>query len=157
MGVIRKKREPHMGLREFAKKLDISASYLSDLERGKRDINKKMLVRICCELVRITGEDLHDLYDILLMVTGHLTPERTCLKSVWGTCKSRQEEEIFHRMEHYAYKALYDEIDIAFYGRPLRKGKPEDRSHCVRCGVLPERLRDGLCPVCYVSLGGALV
>ena len=157
MGVIRKKREAHMSLRKFAKILKISASYLSDLERGTRPMNKKMLVCICCELAKLTGEDLHELYDILLMVTGHLTAERRCLKSVWGTCKSRLGEETFHNMEHYAYKALYDEIDTAFHGAPLRKGKPKGFRHCVKCGILPETLRDGLCPVCYLSLGGALL
>lgn len=45
---IRKAREEQGYTRErFAEKLDVSVSYLAELERGRTGISVKMLIRIC--------------------------------------------------------------------------------------------------------------
>ncbi len=45
---IRKKREEMGYTRElFAEKLDVSVSYLAELERGRTGISVKMLVKVC--------------------------------------------------------------------------------------------------------------
>jgi transcriptional regulator with XRE-family HTH domain len=45
---IRKAREEHGYTREkFAEKLDVSVSYLAELERGRTGISVKMLVKVC--------------------------------------------------------------------------------------------------------------
>lgn len=45
---IRQAREQHGYTREqFAEKLDVSVSYLAELERGRTGISVKMLVKVC--------------------------------------------------------------------------------------------------------------
>lgn len=45
---IRKTREDLGYTREkFAEKLDVSVSYLAELERGRTDISVKMLIKVC--------------------------------------------------------------------------------------------------------------
>lgn len=122
---IRDKRNGHISLRGFAKKLYISPAYLSDIERNLRPLNKKMLTRICCELARIGAGELHNLHHMMLLLSGQMTAERTSLLGFWETFKDMNADEQFKNWEMHAYKALYDEIDIAFYGRPLRKGKED--------------------------------
>ncbi len=48
---IRRAREEMGYTREkFAEKLDVSVSYLAELERGRTGISVKMLVKVCCVL-----------------------------------------------------------------------------------------------------------
>lgn len=115
-GYIREKRKP-LSLRDFAKRLRMSASYLSDIERGNRKISKDMVMRIVCAL----GGEIHEHYDMILTLTDQLSPERRCLKAVWGSIKLRlADDEEFQFMEEHIYHALYNELDVAFYGHPLR-------------------------------------
>ena len=45
---IRKAREDHGYTREkFAEKLDVSVSYMAELERGRTGISVKMLIKVC--------------------------------------------------------------------------------------------------------------
>ena len=45
---IRQAREQHGYTREqFAEKLDVSVSYLAELERGRTGISVKMLIKVC--------------------------------------------------------------------------------------------------------------
>jgi len=115
---IREKRRPHLSLRSFAKQLGVSASYLSDIERGNRKISKDMVFRIVCALGRTVGGNTHEHYDLMLMHTGHLTAERECLTRLWKACKARSANPLFRRLEEQAYEALYGELDMAFYGFP---------------------------------------
>jgi transcriptional regulator with XRE-family HTH domain len=55
------REERDISLREFAKKLGISAAFLSDIELGRRHPSKKVLVRIAREL-GVKFEDLRQ-YD----------------------------------------------------------------------------------------------
>jgi transcriptional regulator with XRE-family HTH domain len=86
---IRQEREPFMTLRSFAKKLGISASYLSDVERGNRKISKIMAMRIAIEMGKIRQHDpdysaqLH--YNKILELSGLMTPERRCLIKLWNS------------------------------------------------------------------------
>jgi len=54
--LLRSKREgAKIGLRQLARHLAVSASYLSDLELGRRHINDEMMQRISDALVVLAG------------------------------------------------------------------------------------------------------
>ena len=82
---IREQREPFIGLREFARELEMSASYLSDIECGKAACSKAMVMRLCCGLGRIIDGDIHEIhnqYDTMLTLSGHLSRERIWLLEI---------------------------------------------------------------------------
>ena len=87
---IRKAREEMGYTREkFAEKLDVSVSYLAELERGKTGISVKMLVKVCNVLglssdYILFGEERSE--DDLLMDKIHRIDERymPLLNSVVG-------------------------------------------------------------------------
>ena len=103
---IRAEREPYMTLRAFAKELGVSASSLSDIELGRRKVNKKMLQMITCLIFHRVGGKLHERYNTLLRIAGLMSPERECLLNLWFS------EKRFHVSK--THHALYHEIDTAY-------------------------------------------
>ena len=118
---IRNERINYMSLRSFAKELGVSASYLSDIERDRRNVNKAMIMRIAVSIGRTIGGGAHHRYDTMLRLSGLLTPERRCLKVLWQAMKVLTYDPIFQDWANWAYDSLYEELDIALYGFPIRK------------------------------------
>jgi transcriptional regulator with XRE-family HTH domain len=69
--MIRSLREEKYTLREAARQMGISASYLSDIERGNRSCSDAMLVKL--------ADLLNFDYEELLLASGKLSDERWCL------------------------------------------------------------------------------
>jgi transcriptional regulator with XRE-family HTH domain len=118
---IRQERINYMSLRSFAKELGVSASYLSDVERDKRTTSKKMLERIAVCFGRVIGGSHHRRYDMMLILSGQMTPERRELKILWSALRVLTYDPIFKDWAAGAYDALYGELDIALYGFPINK------------------------------------
>ena len=56
--------ELNMTLRGFAKELDVSAPYLSDIEKGNREPNEKKLLDSLVRVLKLTPEEANKLYDM---------------------------------------------------------------------------------------------
>lgn len=121
---IRKERINYMSLRSFAKELGVSASYLSDVELGRRKVNKDMVMRVAIQFSFIVGGSNHKRYDTMLSLSGLMTPERKCLIEVmeWLDCQ-RYDQHDPAALAYYGdcYDALYEKFDIGMYGFPVRK------------------------------------
>lgn len=81
-------REPRISLRQFAKELGVSASYLSDVENGRRKASKDMALRIAAALIKTKCcANRQEVFDRAILSSGHLTAERDCLNRLWGACE----------------------------------------------------------------------
>jgi len=113
---IRKEREPYMTLRAFAKELDVSASYLSDIELDRRNASKKTIEKIAAHLGRICGGNPYQRYDYMLEMAELMTPERRCLKVLWQGMKVVHRDPVLQERALYAQTALYGELDAVMFG-----------------------------------------
>ena len=81
---IRAERQPSMSLRAFAKKLGVSASYLSDLELDRRKTNRPMIERIATTFRQTIGGSATERSVAMLRLSGLMTPEHECLLALWN-------------------------------------------------------------------------
>ena len=71
--LIRKLRiEREIGQRELANKIGIAASYLNDLEKGKRSAPKQIVIKKLSKLLKI---DIHKLNDLAGISKGNVAPD----------------------------------------------------------------------------------
>ena len=71
--LIRKLRiEQEIGQRELANKIGIAASYLNDLEKGKRSAPKQIVIKKLSKLLKI---DIHKLNDLAGISKGNVAPD----------------------------------------------------------------------------------
>lgn len=62
--ISKRRLELNMTLRGFAKELDVSAPYLSDIEKGNREPNEKKLLDSLVRVLKLTPEEANKLYDM---------------------------------------------------------------------------------------------
>lgn len=76
----------YSSLRELARHLGLSASYMSDIERGKRPISHKLAARLSGALKGgYSADDAGPtVYDSILILNGTLSPERAALLDLIG-------------------------------------------------------------------------
>lgn len=113
---IREQREPFISLRGFAKQMNISASYLSDIELGKRSVSKAMVLRLCVGLGRVVDGDIYDIhrsYNEMLRLSGHLSRERVWLLTFVAEAADA-DVDVLETLVRSTYEALYEELDLAF-------------------------------------------
>ena len=71
--LIRKLRiEREIGQRELANKIGIAASYLNDLEKGKRSAPKQIVIKKLSKLLKI---DIRKLNDLAGISKGNVAPD----------------------------------------------------------------------------------
>ncbi|MCL5291685.1 MAG: helix-turn-helix domain-containing protein [Actinobacteria bacterium] len=73
--VERKRKQKGMSLRELAKEVGISASYLSDIEKGRRYAPDKKKLDHIAALIDIEGEELDKLYDLAGETKDNVAPD----------------------------------------------------------------------------------
>lgn len=101
-----------ISLRQLAKDIGISASYLSDVEKDRRRISLEMAMRITAELYRYIGGEIHKWFDWLLISAALFTPERGCLVRLWEKSKGDYPKNTtLYRYRSEIYEALYGELD----------------------------------------------
>lgn len=59
-----KRKSKKITLRGLAEKLDIAPSYMSDIEKGKRNPNRKELIDNIAKILNLTQEEHNELYDL---------------------------------------------------------------------------------------------
>ena len=59
-----KRQEKGFTLRGLAKKLGLSASYISDIEKGNREPNEKTLLDSLVKVLELNSEEAEKLYDM---------------------------------------------------------------------------------------------
>ena len=113
---IRQERGKRITLRAFAKELDVSASYLSDIELDRRNASKNTIEKIAAHLGRICGGNPYQRYDYMLEMAELMTPERRCLKALWQGMKVVHRDPVLQEWALKAQTALYGELDAAMFG-----------------------------------------
>lgn len=110
--------EVGVSLRQLAKDIGISASYLSDVEKERRKITRDMATRITAALFKHSkDEGYRDRYDWLLAHAGCEISERWCLKELFElsivNCSTNKH---LYRQRQTIYDALYGELDRVILG-----------------------------------------
>ena len=116
---IRSERTKHgsVSLRLFAKTVGISASYMSDVELGRRKASKEMVQRIARALFITVPGDHYERYEKMLSKAGLLTPERQCLLELQAASKIGGIIDLHSSTKQKIYEALYGELnEIILYG-----------------------------------------
>lgn len=62
--VSKRRQELGMTLRGFAKELDMSPSYVSDIEKGNRQPNEKSLLDSLVRVLKLSSDEAEKLYDL---------------------------------------------------------------------------------------------
>lgn len=114
---VRNKRT--VSLRQLAKEIGISASYLSDVERDNRKINIKMAARIA-KALQTTPGGVWNVYDELLELSGLMTPERKVLIMLYAECFGDTSETPVNTYLSHIAVALYNDIEALISGKDMR-------------------------------------
>ncbi len=91
---IRQKRiqADYSSLRQFARHLGLSASYVSDIERGRRPISHKLAAKLSDALEE--GHSVDDagptVYDSILILNGTISPERVMLLDTYSSLMKKE-------------------------------------------------------------------
>ena len=106
-----------VSLRLFAKTVGVSASYMSDVELGRRKVSKEMIRRIARALFITVPGDLYERYETMLSKEGLLTPERKCLLELQSASKIGGIVDLHSSTKQKIYEALYGELnELILYG-----------------------------------------
>jgi transcriptional regulator with XRE-family HTH domain len=109
---IRNQRLPHVSMRQLARDIGVSASYLSDVENDRRKISYQMAMRIAVALHKYVGGQVHHAFDVVLMLAGLLTAERDCLCRLWEMSGGDYPKNTtLYNYRGEIYEALYGELD----------------------------------------------
>lgn len=101
-----------ISLRQLAKDVGISPSYLSDIEKDRRKLNLNMTLKITAALYQYLGGDVHKRFDWLLISAGLYTSERGCLVRLWEISDSQYHKNAtLYSLRSEIYEALYGELD----------------------------------------------
>lgn len=116
-GIRRSREVANISLRQLAKDIGISASYLSDVELDKRNISIDMAIRITAALYKYMGYQIRDRFDSILISAGLYTAERDCLVRLWKMSKGQHvANRSLRNYRAEIYEALYGELDRAITG-----------------------------------------
>ena len=59
-----KRLRAHLTLREFAKRLEVSAPYMTDIEKDRRNPFNNELLEKAASILGLTEEEKHEMYDL---------------------------------------------------------------------------------------------
>ena len=122
-----------VSLRQLAKDMGISASYLSDVENDNRKISFNMAIRITAALFKYLGGQVCSRFDLLLMGAGLYTSERDCLVRLWGMSHAQHvPNRTLRNYRAEIYEALYGELDRYILGE--KHGNRYEQFRCLEEG-----------------------
>lgn len=106
-----------VSMREFAKEVGVSASYMSDIELDRRRVSKAMILKIARAFAVLVAGDRYKRYNIMLTKARLMTPERQCLLDITSASKIGGIIDLHSDTKQQIYEALYGELnEIILYG-----------------------------------------
>lgn len=106
-----------VSLRQLAKDIGISPSYLSDVERDRRKITFEMAIRICATLFKYNGQQIYHQFDLILRAARLYTSERDCLLRLFEKSAGDYSfNTTLHQYRFEIYIGLYGQLDEAITG-----------------------------------------